>query len=167
MNSGMKRMNILVFALTVLLLFQTSCKEDNKKVISTAPVEFIKEGELTIYKADTDSVITELNIEIADSDYETQTGLMYRDAMEADQGMLFVFTEEALHSFYMKNTKFPLDIIFIDKDLRIASIKEDALPLDESAIPSEVPVQYVLEVNAGQTAKWQVATGDRISYRKN
>ncbi len=149
------------------VILQTSCKEDNKKAVDTAPIAFAQEGALTIYKADTDSVITKLIIEIADSDYETQTGLMYRDAMQPDEGMLFVFTEEAMHSFYMKNTKFPLDIIFIDKYLRIASIKENAQPLDESGLSSGVPVQYVLEVNAGFSEKLNLEVGDRISYQKS
>ena len=146
--------------------FFISCKDD-KRVVKKKTVAFTKEGELTLYKAPTDSVLARLDIEIADTDYETQTGLMYRDGMETDQGMLFVFDEEAYHSFYMKNTKFSIDIIFIDSDLRVASFKENARPLDESGLNSEVPVQYVLEVNAGLAEQWQLEIGDRIEYTKN
>lgn len=153
--------------LSVSLLLASSCKDTPNKVVDIVAVEFKKEGELVIYKADTDSVITRFNIEIADSDFETQTGLMYRDAMEQNQGMLFIFSEEAMHSFYMKNTKIPLDIIYIDKNLRIASFKENAQPLDEAGLSSEVPVQYVLEINAGLAEKWLLEVGDRISYEKN
>ena len=146
--------------------FFLSCKEE-KRVIKKKTVAFTKEGELTLYKAETDSVLARLDIEIADTEYETQTGLMYRDGMETNQGMLFVFEEPAYHSFYMKNTKFSIDIIFIDSDLRIASFKENAKPLDETGLNSEVPVQYVLEVNAGLSEQWQLEIGDRMMYTKN
>lgn len=139
------------------------CKEESKK-IETPPVVFQKEGELRIYKGETDSLKSKFDIEIADTEYETQTGLMYRKGMEDTQAMLFVFDEEAYHSFYMKNTEFPIDIIFIDKDLRIASFKENAQPLDETGLSSEVPVQYVLEINALLSEKLGLEIGDRIVY---
>jgi uncharacterized membrane protein (UPF0127 family) len=142
------------------------CKED-KKVVKTEVISFTKEGELSIFKGETDSLITRLNIEIASTSYETQTGLMYRDGMEDDQAMLFVFEEPAYHSFYMKNTRFSIDIIFIDDQLRIASFKERAKPMDENGLSSEVPVQYVLEVNAGLAETWQLDIGDRISYKES
>lgn len=149
-----------------LFILQTSCKNESKKVVKIEPITFNKEGELTIYKTKTDSILTQLNIEIADSEYETQTGLMYRDSMEENQGMLFIFPEEAMHSFYMKNTKISLDIVFIDADLKIASIQENANPLDETGLSSQVPIQYVLELNAGLTQKWSLMVGDSIAYSK-
>jgi len=157
---------ILVLAGICLMLFIAACKEESKS-IKTAPVLFTKEGKLTIYKAATDSILTQIDIEIAESEYETQTGLMYRESMEDSQGMLFIFPDVAMHSFYMKNTKIALDLIFIDDDLRIASFKENAQPLDESGLSSEVPIQYVLEVNAGLAEKWILEVGDRIAYTKD
>lgn len=159
-------MRIRTFTTTIIFscfLLAAGCKEE-KRVVKTKTVAFKKEGELTLYKATTDSIVARIDIEIADTDYETQTGLMYRDGMEDKQGMLFVFDEPAYHSFYMKNTKFSIDIIFIDTELRIASFKERAKPLDEAGLNSEVPVQYVLEVNAGLAEQWQLEIGDRISY---
>ena len=91
---------------------------------------------------------------------------MYREKMEADQAMLFIFPDVAFHSFYMKNTMIPLDIIFIDEGLTIVNIKQNASPMDESGIPSGLPVQYVLEVNAGLTETWGVAPGDRIVFTR-
>lgn len=154
------------YLLALLLAFSMGCKED-KKVVKTEVISFTKEGELSIFKGETDSLITRLNIEIASTSYETQTGLMYRDGMEDDQAMLFVFEEPAYHSFYMKNTRFSIDIIFIDDQLRIASFKERAKPMDENGLSSEVPVQYVLEVNAGLAETWQLDIGDRISYKES
>lgn len=153
--------------LAIVLLFGlTSCKEETKKVIKTTPVTFTKEGTLQIYKQENDSLISSLDIEIAETDYETQTGLMYRKGMETNQGMLFIFPDVAMHSFYMKNTEFPLDILFIDEDLKVASIQKNAQPFNENGLSSKVPVKYVLEVNAGLSDAWSVEVGDRISFER-
>ncbi|SDE52511.1 hypothetical protein SAMN05421636_105383 [Pricia antarctica] len=142
-----------------------SCKDEPKKVIKTEPIAFKKEGELTLFKAKTDSVLSKLSIEIADNDYETETGLMYRQGMQDDQGMLFVFPNQAMHSFYMKNTEFALDLIFIKSDMSVASFQQNAQPLNETSLSSKVPVKYVLEVNAGLVSEWGLKVGDSISYQ--
>lgn len=143
-----------------------SCKEERKTVVKTEPVTFKKEGVLTIINNKTDMVITSMDIEIAESEYETQTGLMYRKSMEDTQGMLFIFPDERMHSFHMKNTQIPLDIIFIKADSTIASLQENARPNDESGLSSQVPVRYVLEVNAGLAEKWSLEVGDKIDFKK-
>ncbi len=153
-----------VSGLPVLTL---SCNPEKKPAIKTNPISFTREGELSIYRTSTDSLLIQLEIEIADSDYETQTGLMYREAMDPNQAMFFIFPSEEMHSFYMKNTKIPLDLLFIRGDQKIATIAPDAQPLDESGITSRVPVQYVLEVNAGMVAAWNVKIGDSISFTKD
>ncbi len=161
----MKGLKLTLLFAIASMSFQ-SCKEAPKTAIKTEPVTFKKEGELTLYRTEKDSVLTELDIEIADSDYETQTGLMYRSSMDKNHGMLFIFPDVAMHSFYMKNTEFPLDIIFIGDDLRIASFQENAEPLNKKGLSSKVPVKYVLEVNAGMVAKWSLQVGDSISFQR-
>ncbi|WP_209404304.1 DUF192 domain-containing protein [Pseudozobellia sp. WGM2] len=161
----MKLLNTLL-TIFFIALITWSCKDEPKRVVKKAEVAFKKEGELRILRANSDSLLTKLNIEIADSEYETQTGLMYRSSMDANQGMLFVFTDVAMHSFYMKNTEFPLDLIFIKEDLTIGSFQENAQPLNESSLSSKIPVQYVLEVNSGLVAQWGLKIGDRIDYEK-
>lgn len=162
----MKRAFYFLLIFTAVLFITASCKQEAKKSVSTAPVTFTKEGTLSVYRAESDSLLAELDIEIAESDYETQTGLMYRESMEENRGMLFIFPEEAYHSFYMKNTRFPLDIIYIDKDLMVTSIVKNAQPMNEAGLPSEVPVMYVLEVNAGLADHWKLSKGDSISYTR-
>lgn len=163
--TSIRYLHCLVFLLFgFLVLF--SCKEEPKKVVKTETVVFTKEGELSIYKQATDSLISKLDIEFAQSDYETQTGLMYRQSMEDNQGMLFIFPDEAMHSFYMKNTEFRLDIIFIDSEREIVSFQENAEPLSEQGLSSKVPIQYVLEVNAGLVKKWSLEVGDKIEFNK-
>lgn len=143
----------------------SSCKEDKKSITQTE-ISFKKEGELTFLKSSSDSITAKLNIEIADTDYEIQTGLMYRNSMQPNQGMLFVFDDVREHSFYMKNTRIPLDLIYIDENKKIVSFQKNAKPFDETPLPSSVPVKYVLEVNAGTIDNLSIAIGDHIDYFK-
>ena len=145
------------------VLFFFSCKED-KKAIKQTEVTFKKEGHLTIFKSDSTQVM--VDIEIADTDFDTQTGLMYRDSMKDNQGMLFVFEDEQPRSFYMKNTRIPLDLIFINKNKKIVSFQKNAQPFDERSLPSNVPAKYVLEVNAGLVDSWGLIIRDSINYTK-
>ncbi len=162
-----KKLFIPIVALATLYLF--SCKTETKnEQILTKKITFTKEGELTLFNTK-DSItnpITTLDIEIADDDYQIQTGLMYRKSMLDSQGMLFIFPEEAPRSFYMKNTEFPLDIIFIDSKNKVVSIQKNAQPLNESSLPSEGPAQYVLEINAKLSDGWNLKAGDSISFTK-
>jgi len=150
------------------LLSVYSCKEtsEEQKVL-TKEVVFKKEGTLAINKAANDSLVTQLDIEIADDEYQTQTGLMYRKSMQNDRAMLFLFENEQPRSFYMKNTEFGLDIIYIDSKQRIVSIQKNAQPLNKTSLPSEGVCQYVLEVNAGLSNTWGLEKGDVISWTKD
>ena len=159
-----KNLKIVSFiVLGGICLATISCKNSNKEV-KPIEVTFKKEGELKLYKSQSDSLIVKLDIEIADTDYDVQTGLMYRTSMQDDRGMLFVFPTMQQRYFYMRNTKFPIDLIYIDNNKFIVSFQENAKPFDESSLPSEVPAQYVLEVNAGLAEKWLLEIGDRIEF---
>ena len=163
----MIKLNKLFLSISVgLLILLVSCKEDAKRVIKTETVTFTKEGILTIYKAQTDSVRVSMDIEIAETDYETETGLMYRKSMGDNQGMFFIFPDIRQHFFHMKNTEFGLDIIFLDENLKIVSFQENAKPFDEKLLPSQVPVKYVLEINAGLAEKWLLEVGDIVEFTK-
>ena len=157
---------LFIFLFLGMLLLQTSCKEEPKKALETAPITFTKEGDLSIFKKDGDSLITSIAIEIAENEYETATGLMYRKSMKEEQGMLFIFPDVAMHSFYMKNTEIPLDLIFIDENLKIVSFQKEAIPYDETSLSSQVPIKYVLEINAGLVDRWGLVVGDRITYER-
>ncbi|MEO1032019.1 MAG: DUF192 domain-containing protein [Bacteroidota bacterium] len=151
--------------LVVAFCLSFSCKKEKKsKTEDKVIVSFKKEGLLELKKAVSDSIIKTLDIEIADNDYETQTGLMYRTELGIQQGMLFIFPDVQMRSFYMKNTKIPLDIIYIDEDKRIVSFQKNAKPFDERSLPSEVPAKYVLEINAGLSDEWQLEVGDKIDF---
>lgn len=157
-------MKQIISVITLILLLGSSCKEQERNSLEEEKIGFTKEGELSIFKKD--SLLVNLDIEFAETDYEVQTGLMYRDSMEEKQGMLFIFPDVRVHSFYMKNTAIPLDIIFIDENLQIASFQENAKPFDETGLSSLVPIKYVLEINAGLSEKWNLEVGDQIKYQK-
>lgn len=158
----MKLFKILSLLL-VLSFTLTNCK-DEPKSIKQPEISFTKDGELTLYKKTADTIITTLDIEVAETHYEIQTGLMYRESMQDNQGMLFVFPNLQQRSFYMKNTRFPLDLIFMDNDKRIVSFQENAQPFSETSLPSNAMAQFVLEVNAGLAQKWLLEVGDTMDY---
>lgn len=164
----MKRIFISAALVASMLTF-TNCKDattsENKSL--TKEITFTKEGELSLLKAESDSIIANLDIEIADDEYKTQTGLMYRHSMAANHGMLFIFPKEESRSFYMKNTEFPLDIIYLNSKKEIVSIHKNAKSFDETSLPSEAASQYVLEVNAGLADLWQLEKGDRIKFSRD
>lgn len=144
-----------------------SCKSEKKQALSTASeVTFKEEGQLTVFRKDT-ILVPSLSIEIADNDFETQTGLMYRNSMDKNQGMLFVFEDEAPRSFYMKNTQIALDIIYLNGNGKIVSFAKNAQPMSEQSLPSGYPAKYVLEVVAGLADEWGLKQGDSISFTKN
>jgi len=157
----------IIFSAAATLSLLTSCKDDNatEKPIETEEITFTKEGEATLLKASGDT-IKHLDIEIADNSYERQTGLMYRNNMEEEQGMLFIYNEEAPRSFFMKNTYIPLDIIYFAADSSAVSLQENAQPRDETSLPSEKPAQFVLEVNAGLAEEWDFEVGDKIDFKR-
>lgn len=149
-----------------MMLQSYSCKETSENKSLTKEVSFTKEGELTLKKATNDSIVAILDIEFATTEYETQTGLMYRRSMQNDRGMLFVFENEIRRLFYMKNTEFALDIIFVNSDHEIVSIQKNAKPFDKSSLPSDAPAKYVLEINAGLSDQWGLEAGDLIEFSK-
>ncbi len=162
----MKRMKYNLVAYLCIAVFLFSCGDDPRDPdVETVEIEFKKEGELQLLK---DGEVTRtIDIEIADSPYEWETGLMYRESMEDNQGMLFIYPNSAPRSFYMKNTYIPLDIIFMNNDTTVVSFKENAPPRDESSIPSNAPAKFVLEINAGKMAVWNIEVGDKMRFYRN
>lgn len=157
----------IVILLALLCVLVYSCKEEKKKSkVTPVEITFKKEGEILLLKASNDSIIKQLSIEIADDDYQTQTGMMYRKNMEDTQGMLFVFPDSQYRYFYMRNTEIALDIIYVDENKTIVNIQKNAKPFDETSLPSEGPAKYVLEIKAGLSTEWNLEKGDKIQFSK-
>lgn len=106
----------------------------------------------------------QFKVEIADTDEERTRGLMFRESMASDRGMLFKFPDERERSFWMRNTYIPLDIVYIDATGRIVSIARHTVPFSEASIPSYGAAKGVLEVNAGTADRLGIRPGDRIEH---
>lgn len=102
-------------------------------------------------------------VEIADDDAERAKGLMFRDHLARGTGMLFVHEDEAPRSYWMMNTRIPLDILYFDDGLRLVAQRRDTPPCPPlqpcPAYPSRAPARFVLELNAGEAARLGLTVG--------
>ena len=103
-------------------------------------------------------------VEVARTPEEQANGLMHRQSLAPDRGMLFPYDPPQPASFWMKNTLIPLDIIFIRADRTIARIAANTVPLSLEPVPSLEPVAAVLEIAGGRAAELGIAPGDRVSW---
>ena len=104
------------------------------------------------------------NIEVADTDERRALGLMYRTSLPADAGMLFDFQRDQDVAMWMRNTRIPLDMLFIDRAGKIVNIAQRAVPFSETTIPSAGPVRAVLELNGGTAERLGLKPGDRVIH---
>jgi hypothetical protein len=106
------------------------------------------------------------SVEIAATDAQRERGLMFRDSMPADHGMLFIHDREEPQAYWMKNTHIPLDILYFDNARRLVSQQRDVPPctLGDACppYPSTAPARYVLELNAGQAARLRLQDGTEL-----
>jgi uncharacterized membrane protein (UPF0127 family) len=104
-------------------------------------------------------------VELATTEPQRQMGLMFRQEMASDHGMLFDFGREQKLSFWMKNTPLSLDIIYVRADGTILDIHRRTKPFSTAAIPSSAPARAALELNAGTTKALGIAPGDKVHHR--
>lgn len=102
-----------------------------------------------------------IKVEVARTEKEQERGLMFRERMGKDEGMLFVYEREEMLSFWMKNTRLPLSIAFIDKGGRIVDI-QDMEPFSLETHTSAYPARYALEMNRGWFAREGIKVGDLV-----
>ncbi|MBQ4472344.1 MAG: DUF192 domain-containing protein [Alphaproteobacteria bacterium] len=143
----MKILKILLVVLIVLVL------------AVAVYIKFFRLKELPIY---TENGIISYRVEIAKTDEQQQKGLMYRNKLAPQTGMIFLFNPIRIAYMWMKNTFIPLDMIFFDRFGRIVAIHKHANPQDETIISSKIPVAGVLEINADETDNNQIRVGDRL-----
>lgn len=152
----MDRVAIVLFLLMLAALLG-GCNDPQREASGEASVRI---GGETTYKVD-----------VAATPEDRQQGLSGRESMDRNAGMLFVFDEESPLHFWMKDMHFPLDIIWIDGNCLLAGVSAEVpTPAPGAAsdqIPraqSVVPAQYVLEVNAGEWARNELESGDRVEF---
>ena len=105
-------------------------------------------------------------LEVADKDRTREFGLMKRDSMPADHGMIFVFSGDEPRSFWMKNTRIPLDIAYVRADGTIVSMHQ-MRAYDLTPTPAKGPAKYAIELNAGMLSTTGVREGDKLEIPKD
>ena len=136
----------LLAAVLVGLLPLAACSSDDRLVAHTASGDYA------------------FTVEVVDTPAARNKGLMFRQSLAKDAGMLFDFKQEQQTAFWMQNTFIPLDMIFIAADGEVKTIHVNAKPHDTTSIPSGVPVQFVLEIPGGRSVEIGLKPGDRIEH---
>ncbi|BBD45407.1 MAG: DUF192 domain-containing protein [Petrimonas sp.] len=155
---------IAVVAVAATLFFLTQKKDTKITDGGAFEISFNKQGTLAFLSAQNNDTLSVIDIEVADNNQRRARGLMYRKSLPADAGMLFVFDEEEIQGFWMKNTYIPLDMLFVNADNEIITIHTNTAPLKEWNYASTRPALYVVEVNAGYCAQKQITEGDKIIF---
>lgn len=123
-----------------------ACSDDSNLVLHTAKGDF------------------KFTVEVVDTAESRAKGLMFRQDLAPDAGMLFDFKQERETSFWMQNTFIPLDMVFIGADGVVKTIHANARPMDTTPIPSQVPVQFVLEIPGGRAGEIGLEPGDKMEH---
>ena len=137
---------LFVIGIVVLLIFMIdiSSKQDFSKMIVNGK---------------------EINLEVVKTLEDKRRGLSGRDSLDADAGMLFLFEDSAVRSFWMKEMNFPIDILWIDENMEIVGIEESVSP---NSFPqkflSPKPVPFVVEVNGGWSREHKIKVGDTVEF---
>ena len=105
-----------------------------------------------------------VRVEVAATNRDRMRGLMFRERMDADAGMIFLFDRAKHNVFWMHNTLLPLDMIFITTDMRVLGVVESATPQTDDPRGVEGDSQYVLEVNAGYARAHGIGPGTRVRF---
>lgn len=106
---------------------------------------------------------TIFNVNVVDTDTERTQGLSGRESLAEDEGMLFVFEKSDIYPFWMKDMRFPIDIMWIDENLKVVYIKENATPQSFPEIfTPNIFALYVLEVNSGMVVEEKIKINDEV-----
>ena len=125
---------------------------------------------LEVFPTDTVTIATAdgeehvFTVEVATTPAQLSQGLMFREQLAPNAGMLFLYPDDKPRTFWMKNTPLPLDIIFIGNDGRVVHVAAEAQPFDQSVIPSEEPAAAALEIGGGLAAQLGIAPGATVSW---
>src|SRR5438477_4670139 len=126
-----------------------------------AQLQTFPNAELTIVSAGGPHKFT---VELATTPAQMEQGLMFRQSLAADAGMLFDYKAPALAAMWMKNTLIPLDMLFVDERGRIINIHERAVPGSLDPIAAAAPARAVIELNGGTAARLGIKPGDRVIF---
>ena len=126
----------------------------------------IKAGNLERITIKSDDERHEFNVEVMRKSHERASGLMHRDHLDQDAGMLFDFKRQLIARMWMRNTLIPLDMLFIHEDGEIINIRRNTIPHSQEILSSNIEVRYVLEINGGLSEKLGIKPGDQMELLK-
>ena len=109
-----------------------------------------------------------LTVEVMVKDEDRAMGLMFRPSLPEDRGMLFIFEQADFHAIWMKNCRFPIDIVWLDEDSQVVHLAESVPPCKEDPCPVYQPLRrasYVLELGAGQARREKAVVGSKLSFQ--
>lgn len=155
----------LVFALSPIPGCKGKSQDPTPKADTAQQYSFRKDGDLSVIAKD-GTIKAQFDIEIAEHEEDLQRGLKYRESMQDNQGMLFVFDGKQSYGFWMKDTYIPLDMLFIDYEQNIFQIASHTTPFSEEAIEPQGFNKYTLEINAGLVEKLSINEGDKIEWKR-
>ena len=162
----MRKLILSVWLICVLcILFGCKRAEPQKKEPSSK-IEFRQDGTLNISNP-MGTVKATFSIEIVEKEEELMRGLKFRDQLGENQGMLFIFEFPDIYEFWMQDTYLPLDMLFIASDGTINYIYENTVPFSEERITPNFTHKFVLEVNAGTVKKYNIQTGDKVTWKRH
>lgn len=167
-NGNLKRTRLIValaLLIVILLIFFWPQSAEKNTIPRQTVEKNLRQGELSFLN-DQGEVVATILIEIADDAYSRAHGLMFRDNLPANQGMLFIFEQERAQYFWMKNTPVSLDMIFVNENREIVNIEKYTEPFSMRSYPSIKPAKYVVEVVAGYTDQFNIKTGDKIRWKE-
>lgn len=157
----------------VLIAMLVACSNGAKREDAPMPPKQVPAGDAAaqVPTAPQSKVIVEgpngdvtVNVEVVATEAKIERGLMYRQAMALDAGMLFMLGRERDWAFWMRNTLIPLDMLFIGKDKTVVGIVENAEPRTETLRQVGKPSFYVLEVNGGWAKSYQIKAGAKVRF---
>lgn len=169
-------MRKIIFGISLLTLMISCDKKESSSVfeVDVVEIKFSKEGELEFLN-ESDEVLQKIDIEIADNYNKRARGLMDRNEMADNEGMIFIFDDNEIrkHTFYMKNTRIPLDIMYFAADSTLINIARNAQPGADSELTGGTVAaaaensKFVVEINGGLAEKWGLEEGKtKIRWKK-
>ena len=150
----LKSYNSKFFVYFILLIFNFSLNASECKNITFAKTE--------IFVLNKNTKKFSFSVYLADTNLKRKIGLQCKNELKENEGMLFIWNSEDQRYFWMKNTKFHLDIIFINSDFKIVDIFFNAKPFSLINISSRIKAQYVLELNKGIFKYFNLKIGDKV-----
>lgn len=160
----MKKSLVIITLICTTLLLGACKKQSSDSDSADGKYTFRKDGIFQVHNP-AGELKAEFDIEIAQKDDELMRGLKFRDKMQDNQGMLFIFDRVDYHSFWMQDTYLSLDMVFIDHDFKVVHIEENTPPFSEAEIFPSSPNQYVLELLAGSADKYNLKEKDVVSWQ--